>query len=381
MANRIALSTKPVLKTVHTWIGIVSGVFLSVVALTGSVILFRAEFERAAMPLPVPAPANPAQRTGIDGAAREIARLRPDSTIRRVRIPAGPQDPYIFQVQSSGKRTERIVSDAASGRALGTLQPGWIDWMVDLHRNLLSGTTGRKAVGAVGIVLFVLSATGMLMWLTGARNWRAWTSVRRRGSALRFHFELHRATGLWAYAFLTLISFTGIELAYPDTFRSAVQSMTGKPATVKAPKKSKAGSMLSLDEYLRLGRLAMPDGVPTEIRLPEPGRGPVDLRLYRAGDLAPSGNHVYLDPASGAVLMIDRVVDRPIGARFVAAMAPLHYAQFGGITVKIAWALFGLAPLLLFITGLFAWWRPAKIKSGQPAPEEAGNVDLAHAGR
>jgi uncharacterized iron-regulated membrane protein len=51
--------------------------------------------------------------------------------------------------------------------------------MIDLHRNLVSCGTGRKIVGAIGIVLFVLSATGMLMWLTGARNWRAWTRSER----------------------------------------------------------------------------------------------------------------------------------------------------------------------------------------------------------
>jgi uncharacterized iron-regulated membrane protein len=125
----MALSTKSVLKTIHTWIGIISGLFLSVVALTGSMILFRAEFERAAMPF-IAAPGDPAHRISLDGAAREIARLRPDSSIRRVRIPAGPRDPYVFQVQSSGKRTERFVSDASTGQVLGTLQPGWVDWMV-----------------------------------------------------------------------------------------------------------------------------------------------------------------------------------------------------------------------------------------------------------
>jgi uncharacterized iron-regulated membrane protein len=208
------------------------------------------------------------------------------------------------------------------------------------------------------------------MWLTGPRNWRAWTSVRRGGSATRFNYELHRASGLWAYVFLALISFTGIELAYPNSFRDAVQSMTGKPATVRAPRDRRAVATLSLDEYVRLGRSAMPDGVPVELRLPESGKGPVDLRLYRAGDLSPSGNHVYLDPASGVVLMIDRVVDRPIGARFLAAMSPIHYAQFGGLTIKIGWALFGLTPVLLFITGLIAWWRPAKSKPTRTVPKE-----------
>jgi uncharacterized iron-regulated membrane protein len=214
------------------------------------------------------------------------------------------------------------------------------------------------------------------MWLTGARNWRAWISVRK-GSTIRFNFELHRAAGLWAYAFLALISFTGVELAYPNTFRDAVQSLTGKPATVHGPKGGGSTTRLPLDEYVRLGRTAMADGVPVELRLPEGAKGPIDLRLYRAGDLAPSGNHVYLDPATGSVVMVDRIADRPIGARFLAAMSPLHYGQFGGMTVKIAWALLGLAPLLLFITGLLAWWKPARAKSPQTASEPEQEVLVA----
>jgi uncharacterized iron-regulated membrane protein len=368
----------PLLKTIHTWVGLISGLFLSVIALTGSVILFRAEFERVA--LPQRAAADASRHACLEETSREIAKLRPDSHVRRVRLPDGADDAYLFQIEDPDKGTERIVSDPSTGRVLGAVQPGWIEWMVDLHRNLLAGKQGRKTVGGAGVVLFVLSATGLLMWLRGARNWRSWISVRRQGSARRFNYELHRASGLWAYAFLAVISFTGVELAYPDTFRQAVQALTGKPATVAGPKKIKSKSSLSLDEYLRLGRAAMPDGVAIELRLPESGKGPVDLRLYRAGDLSPSGNHVYLNPDSGAVIMIDRIVDRPIGARFLAALSPIHYAQFGGMPFKIAWALLGLTPALLFATGLIAWFRP-KSKSSRPAPEEVASQDVALARR
>jgi uncharacterized iron-regulated membrane protein len=359
------MAAKPVLKTIHTWIGIVSGVFLSVIALTGSVILFRAEFERISLP---PHDVG-THRATIDQAGAAVAHLLPDATMRRVRLPNGTDDLYVFQIQSNRKRTERLVVDSSTAQVIGSIQPNWVDRMVDLHRNLLSGSTGRSIVGGFGIVLFVLSATGLLMWLCSARNWRAWISIRRRGSRVRFNYELHRAAGLWSYAFLALISFTGIELAFPNVFRDAVQSMTGKPANVKSPKVAGAKAALSLDEYVRIGRAAMPDGVPMELRLPDKPKSPIDLRMYRAGDLAPNGNHVYLDPTTGAVLMVDRIVDRPLGGRFLAAMSPLHYAQFGGLTAKIAWALFGLAPLLLFVTGLFAWWRPAKTKSLEPASE------------
>jgi uncharacterized iron-regulated membrane protein len=113
----------------------------------------------------------------------------------------------------------------------------------------------------------------------------------------------------------------------------------------------------------------MPDGVPVEVRLPDSGKGVVDLRLHRPGDLAADGNHVYLEPGSAAVMMIDRLSDRPAGARFLAALAPIHYGEFGGIPIKAHWSLLGLTPSLLFITGFVAWWRPAKRKSHRLAPE------------
>lgn len=133
----------------------------------------------------------------------------------------------------------------------------------------LAGKPGRTAVGVEGVLLFGLSATGLPMWLTGTRNWRAWVSVRRQGSTRRFHFELHRASGLWAYGFLVVMSFTGIGLAYPDSFRQAAEWLTGKPAKIREPGKIKTQPARSLDDYLRIGRAAMPDGAPTELRLPE----------------------------------------------------------------------------------------------------------------
>src|SRR5215469_3692315 len=150
-------SLKPILKPLHTWTGVISGVFLAVLGLTGSLIVFRAEFERAAFSKG----GAISHRAGMEAAARELARLRPNSRIRRVRLPEAAADPYTFQIESQDKRTERVVCDAASGRVLGTIEPGAMDWLVDLHRNFLTGRQGRQAVGFAGIVLFLLSATGI----------------------------------------------------------------------------------------------------------------------------------------------------------------------------------------------------------------------------
>jgi uncharacterized iron-regulated membrane protein len=366
--------TRRFFKWIHTWMGLVAGLVIAVISLTGSVIVFRSEIPLASFPKS----AGDGKVTGLDAMARQIALTDSNAQVRRVRFPAAAGDPFVVQVESAGKQ-QKLVCEPSSGRVLGALNTGFTDWMIDLHRNLLSGKTGRKAVGGFGIVLFVLAATGVSLWLIGARKWRAWISVRPQGGSRRFYFELHRAVGLWSYALLTVVTFTGIGLSYPDTFRNALRQMTGGPVAKKAPPRvSESAGMRTLDEYIDTAAHAMPDGVPTELRLPENGKSPVDLRLRRPGDLSVSGNHVYLDPSSGKVLAISREVDQPVATRIFAAFAPIHYGEFGGLPSKVLWAIVGLLPTVLFVTGLITWWRP----TGRKAPLEVReDLTLVGSGR
>jgi uncharacterized iron-regulated membrane protein len=370
--QKVNRGVRPFLKWMHTWAGLTAGLVLAVISLAGSAIVFRAEIEKGM----APKGAGGSRIASLDEVSRQIAQTRPDARVRRVRFPTDTRDVFDVQVDSHGKQ-ERLVCDASTGRVLGAIERGWVEWTIDLHRNLLAGKSGRKAVGAFGIVLFALASTGMLLWLSGARKWRSWISVRAQGGSRRFNYELHRASGLWAYALLAAISFTGIGLAYPDTFRNALHGMTGQPATTKAPRvaKSAAKALRPLDEYLHAGAAAMPEGTPVELRLED--KGPIDLRLWRRGDLSPSGNHVYLEPGTGQVLAISRMVDQPLAARIWSAFSPIHYGEFGGPVIKAIWVLIGLVPALLFITGLFYWWRPRQPKSQAPVRQDLAMAETS----
>ena len=373
----VRIAFRSLLKPIHTWTGLVFGLLLSVSALTGSVILFRAELERAALPRSTTT--QGARIAPLDRAVSAIAKLRPDGRIRRVHLPASLYDPYIFQVESRDKRIEKIASDAVTGEPLGVIQTGWIDWLIDLHRNLLTGKQGRRAVGFVGLALFLLSLSGIAMWAAGVRRWSSWLTIRRQGSNRRFLFEVHRTVGLWAFCVLAVISVTGMERAFPATFRDVLLGNQGSRAPRTTAKKLKARTRLQLGDYVRIGQAAMPDGVPVELRL---GGGPVELRLLRSGDIPPAANYVYLNPANGEPLGVDRLEDRPLAARVLADMEPIHYAQWGGTPLKVVWALFALTPILLLITGLMVWLRkgvrkPIAQTANAPNPELAEIYEVA----
>jgi uncharacterized iron-regulated membrane protein len=359
-----------ILKWIHIWGGLAAGLFIALVCLTGSVIVFRTELELALSPKGD----NRAPTVGLNEIERRVGYARPNAQIRRVRFPAGAGDPFIVQIDSNGKQ-QSIICEASTGRVVGSLNTGFVSWLIDLHRNLLVGKTGRKAVGVVGTILLTLAITGMLLWVVGTGKWKSWISIRPQGSSRRFNFELHRAGGLWSFALLSVLAFTGVGLSYPDTFRGVLQQIIPGPPPAKAPRVSKGAdaTLLSLSEYLRIGMGAMPDARPTELRLPEKDKSPVDLRLHRAGDLSPDGNHVYLEGATGKVLAVSILARQPVTTRIFSAFSPLHYAEFGGLAIKAIWALAGLMPSILLVTGFLTWWRPSKRKKRlaieQDAPE------------
>jgi uncharacterized iron-regulated membrane protein len=62
----------------------------------------------------------------------------------------------------------------------------------------------------------------------------------------------------------------------------------------------------------------------------------------------------------------------------MAWVVPLHVGNFGGLGLRIAWLVLGLAPPLLFVTGFIMWWT--RVVRDAPARrrslERVGHVGL-----
>ena len=223
---------QPALKTTHIWIGLIFGAFLCVTCLSGSIAVFRPELEAAFSPKVTSSEA----RADVDEVVSRVRAANPETRLTRVLLPAPGRNSFILTLESAEKRTRRIVVDAGTGAVAGELSVPGLDWIIDLHHNLLAGHAGRRVVGAIGVILFVVSLSGLTLSLLRKPSWRSMVMVRAIGPRRRFYYELHRATGLWASALLLLLSFTGIALAYPEAMR-LLAGHSGAPGKLKVAKK------------------------------------------------------------------------------------------------------------------------------------------------
>ena len=65
---------------------------------------------------------------------------------------------------------------------------------------------------------------------------------------------------------------------------------------------------------------------------------------------------VYLDRFTGRVLQAPATGARTVGDLVMAWIGPLHVGSFGGLGLRLAWAVLGLSPAVLFVTGFIMWW-------------------------
>jgi uncharacterized iron-regulated membrane protein len=359
-------------RAVHLWLGIVAGLFIVMMGLSGTIIVFRSQLEDSITPKLT----NGASSGGsLAAVAKNLDARFPGARITRITFPDSPDRPLLVQAISTGQTHLLLFFDPSSGQPLGEKRAlAWLDWIVDFHQNLFSGKTGRAWTGAIGVALFLLSASGLFSWLVGPRNWKRTLALPQKGPWLRVNFQTHKWAGLWVNALLIIVASTGMVLAWPDTFQQAIRAVTGEqravaPTPLAGDHRSQK-SLLPLDEYVHAATDALPGGIVREIHLSGGQISAVSLTLWKSGDIRPKGgNTVLLDPASAKVISVERASAAPPSVKLVDLANAIHKTELGGLPLKLPWALLGVAPALLFVSGFGIWWQ--RRQSQRQFPKQA----------
>jgi uncharacterized iron-regulated membrane protein len=360
---------------IHLWTGIAVGLYVIVICVTGSALVFRIYLQRAAFPhLFVTTAGEP-----LDGATI-LERVRdafPHDRISGIDAPTSAR-PTTLAYVARGQQFLTILVDPTTGRVLGELpEHSWVRTIQDVHYNLLGGRTGRIVNGAGAGLLLLMCATGLVIWWPGMAAWRKGLTIDFRRGWKRVTRELHGAVGLWCVALIAMWAVTGLYFVWPSSFRNVVDAVS--PVTVATTPAS--GPMVAAAhrpdwrELIARAQRVIPDQHIQRVVPPSNDTGAF-LVLFSPVRPAPAGREqltpVYLDQYTGLVLPEPPRRGRSAGDVIMDWVVPLHVGSFGGMTVRTAWLVLGLAPPLLFVTGFIMWWsrvvRPRWLTARRRAP-------------
>lgn len=343
----------------HLWVGLISGLYVLVVCVTGAALVFRIELQKAAHPQLFTPSANAplaAPITILD----EVRRAYPHGRVAGVDAPTTARPTYLAYV-TTGAQFATVLIDPVTARVLGELpERSLVRTVQELHFDLLAGRTGRIVNGIGAGCLLIMCVTGLVIWWPRVRSWRRAFTIDVRGQWRRAIWDVHGITGMGTMAFLIVVSLSGLSFTFPSAFRAAVSRLspiTEPQAPLSAPS---AGSTprLSWRDLIDRARARAPGRHVARVVVPATDRAAF-LVLFSDDSPTPMGHvlmPVYLDQFTGDVLTETSSASRTAGDQVMAWMGPLHVGNFGGTGVKIAWLLLGLAPPLLFATGFVLWW-------------------------
>jgi uncharacterized iron-regulated membrane protein len=207
---------------IHLWVGIGIGIYVLVISISGSAIVFRRELAKKYAPKTIILSPADSRRLTTEELERYVQQSYPGYEVLSIRRAQHPDLPDDVILERRSKRIERLF-DPYTAADLGDPQSAtsrWLQWLVDLHDNLLSGQTGRLLNGIGAFLLTILSLTGAFIWWPGAKNWRRSTMIHRKANFARFNWDLHSAIGFWCSLLVLVWGLSGICLCFPGVLAS-----------------------------------------------------------------------------------------------------------------------------------------------------------------
>ncbi len=208
---------------IHLWSGLLVGLYVVLISLSGSLLVFRIEYYNFFRPGSTIEPRS-ADRLSAE-ALKEAARKKyPELEVTLAQPPRQRNRPAEIFLQGNGVKVHRLF-DPYTGEDLGNAEPqaaALFEKVAEFHNYLMAGFTGRTFNGWGGVILTVMSLTGMWIWWPGVNKLGRAMTVRWGSNWKRLNWDLHGAMGFWAFAFIFMWAFTSIYMIFPDPFLAAV---------------------------------------------------------------------------------------------------------------------------------------------------------------
>jgi uncharacterized iron-regulated membrane protein len=388
---------RSVLFWTHLVAGVVSGLVVGLLSLTGVALAFqpqildglRSDLGR----LERPAGAERLPLEALVEAGREAMGQAPSA----ISVAAEPQAAVLLRFG----RADRLYLHPWTGEVLDDPAKGWAEafaWTTGLHRWLaMDGdgrATGKAITGASNAAFLLLMVTGLFLWFP--RRWTRlalrqilWFRSGLRPKARDWHW--HHVIGFWTLPVLLVLALSGMMISYPWATRLVFTvagdeppkslARPGPPSIwVQAPE---GQAPLPLDALIAKARATAPgssevtlllDGTPGEAGAIQAAHLPLQARNTPPPRAT---SRLSLDPFSGEVLQRSGFADQSAGARLRGWLRFLHTGEALGLPGQLAAAVASMGAVVLVWTGLALAWRrllrakhPAK-KAGRSHHEAA----------
>ena len=377
------MATPKTIKTwawVHKWSSLVCTIFMLLLCITGLPLIFHHEIGHL-LGTEVEAPAMPAAtpRADIDRVVAAAKERHPGKVPMFVFREADDHAIWFVSLGDTptAEQIKSVAVDARTAQVLGEppTDEGFMYIMFKLHVDLFAGLPGKLFLGFMGLLLLVAVVSGVVLYAPFMRKLE-FGAVRRDRSTRVKWLDLHNLLGIVTLTWVFVVGATGMintwaELVIKYWQFDQMSQMTAPykglpPPTALGSLEQSVQAAQALEPGMKLRFIAFPGTAfssPHHYAVFMRGVTPLTARLFKP---------VLVD-AQTANVTDSRELPWYVTALLVSQ--PLHFGDYGGMPMKILWALLDVITIVILGSGVYLWL--ARRKRAVSVNQELAELDMA----
>ncbi|RZF59902.1 PepSY-associated TM helix domain-containing protein [Sphingobacterium corticibacterium] len=361
----------------HLWFGLVSGVIVIILSITGCVLVFQEELKYLFSDYTSVIVQDADSQLPPSRIYQSVKERYPDKEIvsawywglnKSVRVSLEGSDHFVYV----NPYTADIIAEVPHEDVFHFMDEG--------HRHLwMSPQIGRPIVGWATFIFFFITGSGLILWWP-----KKWTKrmvkqsfrINWKARFKRINYDLHNVLGFYSLTLALLMAFTGLIMSFPWLRQSVVWMTGGYPTKTPVEEIQSSENYGSEDlpealyavDYVWVkvrksialhNKEAVIVHFPHEHTDEEDDHDHEDEPLYACTDMINgTWRDLSFDRQTLALLPSSSKPMHETGLAewIMRSNYGLHTGYIGGITTKILYFFASLICASLPITGFYIWW-------------------------
>lgn len=349
---------KGIIFSIHSIAGLLSGIFVLAMSLSGSLLVFHDELDKISFPA---THSSGNAILPVDSCYRSLQKDYPHAQISSCVLPGSAAEPFLFTIYDSSYKDGTAALEVflhpqtaqiLETRGSGEMKNSFMSWLSGFHSSFHLGRTGEWLLGFFSLVFLLSIITGLILY---RKNVWAVLCFRRR---VFKKGNLHQLIGVYALLFNLMIGVTGFWMQRYVFKKEFYSSESYTPILKTSP-----NLFYNIDSSFEKMHGQYPAFTAAVIYFPQSKKS--KTAIY--GSLSTNSfihskkyaDVIFLD-SIGNIAKTAFVNDIDPSSRYDIINAQVHYGKYGGLPVKILYCLLGLSGGLLSITGSILWIKRRK---------------------
>lgn len=372
------------IRWIHLWLGMASGLIVSIVSITGCLFVFQNELSdiayrkiffvspKVSTTLPISELHQKAQKA--------LGASMPVNFITTYRQPDKAWEFMAYQTNDialtyfgSVDYFKSVFINPYDGSVTGfrNYKYDFFNIIKYTHWSLLLNTKyGQPIVGWATLLFVILLITGLVLWWP--KKWNNKTiqqnfTIKKTKNWKRYNYDLHNVLGFYSLLLALVLALTGLTWSF-SWFRTLENILVG--AVEIQPKEgilqSTPSNYPKQKKPIDIAYNCMQTKYPTADRIavipPKSKEESVNMSAYRGKETYYNRDDLQFDQYTGKLLNITLATQKNKGQRLLEMNYDIHVGAIAGFPGKIIAFIISLICTSLPITGFYIWWNKRKNK-------------------